>query len=203
MGITVYKNPYLHVEEFIKKMYPYAEYASKQTDIPIEVILSQWALETGWGRENEFINGLNLAGIKKNSTGSEFAYGDYAGYSTLENSVNDWIRVMNKDYYNGVREASSVPETIQALHSSPWAEDTLYDDRLHGVLNTIKKIFPNVSSENSVIVKNSEWLQSGDLITAFTENATNLGSESNTSDLLVWFLSQLQMSSDLIVTMIV
>lgn len=54
--------------EFIKTYYPAADSVSRKTGIPAEFIISQLALETGWGKYGKH---FNLSGIKarKNSAG--------------------------------------------------------------------------------------------------------------------------------------
>lgn len=143
-------------KDFVTKLQKYAQTASNQTDIPVEVILSQWGLETGWGSSKAFKNGLNLAGIKSNSKGSQFANGAYAGYNTLEASVNDWIRNMQRDIYAGVRNATGVEGSIQALHKSPWAEDKTYDKKLLGALDEVKKYISTSTATVETVYKNGQ-----------------------------------------------
>ena len=72
----------MNPSEFVKKYYPYAKEVEQETEIPAIAILSQAALESGWGKK---AIGNNLFGIK-------FRKGDY-GYLevvTTEYSKNPY-----------------------------------------------------------------------------------------------------------------
>src|SRR5690606_32381543 len=57
-----------HIEQFVSRMTHAAHSASKESGVPAELILSQAALESGWGRReirgDDGSQGYNLFGIK-------------------------------------------------------------------------------------------------------------------------------------------
>lgn len=131
----------MNKEEYIRKMTPYAQRVSSALNIPYEVILTQWVHETGYGTSALVQRGSNNhAGIKSSSKGKDFVSGVYSGYNSLNNFVNDYVRVMNLSYYNKVRSVGAsgdINKTIDALHESPWAEDPKYDEKMKRVFNSL------------------------------------------------------------------
>lgn len=128
-------------DTYVAKMTPYAKKASSSLNIPYQVILTQWAHETGYGTSALVKRGSNNhAGIKSSSRGKDFVSGQYSGYNSLDSFVRDYVRVMNLSYYDKVRSTGStgdINKTIDALHESPWAEDTKYDQKMKRVFNSL------------------------------------------------------------------
>lgn len=114
---------------FYEKMLPYAKQASLALDIPVSVILGQWSLESGRGESVLSAKYNNYGGIKytKNADGN---YQGFSTYSSIQEFTNDYIRVMKLSYYNNVRVAVSVPDTVKALGNSPY-------DAGHYILNGV------------------------------------------------------------------
>jgi flagellum-specific peptidoglycan hydrolase FlgJ len=125
------------------EMMPYAKKTGSQLGMPPEVILAQWSLETGYGGSSLAKNHNNHAGIKNNSRGRDYVAGAYAGYNSINSFVDDYVRVMRLSYYDKVRSAGSVRDTVIELHKSPWAEDTKYDDKMFSVLKKIGTVVSN------------------------------------------------------------
>lgn len=112
---------------FFTKFLPYAQQASKELNIPVSVILSQWAHESYYGYSDLAKRAQNYAGIKysKNTVGGGQS-GMYASYSSLWQFVQDYVRVMKLSYYTKIRtQETDLPEYIEAaqdLGASPYAE---------------------------------------------------------------------------------
>lgn len=123
---------------FISRMKVYAQGAAAELDMPYEIILAQWALESSWGKSDLSQRANNFAGIKSSSVGKDYTSGAYAGYHSLENFTRDYIRVMNLSFYDRVREANGIEGTARALDESPWAEDTGYFNK---IMNAVKSMF--------------------------------------------------------------
>lgn len=128
------------IEEFVKKMSPWAAQAEQETGVSRELILAQWGLETGWGSSQAFNQGFNLAGIKVTKNWSGDKVGSYRAYSNLEESVKDYVRVMGLDYYTQVRTASNPYSQASALDDSPWAEDPDYGVKLRTLIPKVSTI---------------------------------------------------------------
>lgn len=128
------------MENFIRTMFPYAVIAEEKTGVSRELILSQWGLETGWGSSQAFKKGLNLAGIKKTPSWTGGSVGSYRAYTSLEESVNDYARVLGLDYYSKVRAAGNPYSQAAALGDSPWAEDPNYGVKLRSLIPKVSAI---------------------------------------------------------------
>lgn len=122
---------------YFEKMKPYAEKASRGTGIPVSVILAQWAHESAYGGSYGAKNRNNHAGIS-NFTGKPYnwskAYkvdprpsnegGWYNVYKNIDDFVDDYIHVMNLNYYDEVRKAGQTPQIeddVLELGKSPFA----------------------------------------------------------------------------------
>jgi hypothetical protein len=121
-------------------MFPYAAIAEEKTGVSRELILTQWGLETGWGSSQAFKKGLNLAGIKNTTSWTGGSVGSYRAYTSLEESVQDYARVMGLDYYTQVRAAGNPYSQAAALDESPWAEDPNYGVKLRSILPKVSAI---------------------------------------------------------------
>lgn len=122
---------------YFERMFPYAQKASANTNLPTSVILTQWGHETGFGTSEVSKNAKNHGGIKKVASSiASGSYGVYASYSSLDQFVEDYSRVMNLSYYTKIRDAGSPDETIAAFAGSPYAEDQSYAEKLRGIFTT-------------------------------------------------------------------
>jgi flagellum-specific peptidoglycan hydrolase FlgJ len=112
---------------FFNEVFPYASRASQKTNIPVSVIMGQWAVESTYGTSDVAVKDLNLGGIKKVSSSIALPAASpsgYAMYKDYNQFVDDYIRVMNLPLYNAVRNAVSVNDTVNALGGSKYAEGT-------------------------------------------------------------------------------
>lgn len=123
--------------DFLSDMKPHAVTVESLTDIPSEVILGQWALESAFGTSDLAKRANNYGGIKASSKGKDFVSGAYAGYNSKDSFARDYARVMNLSYYEKVREAESIEDTINELGNSPYAEDPSYTGKLKKVVGDI------------------------------------------------------------------
>lgn len=120
--------------DFMSSMSGYAMTAGAALGMPYQVILAQWAHESAYGTSDLAARAKNFAGIKYNDN-ADFKSGSYAGYNSIPKFVADYIRVMQLPYYNGVRNAGGIRETIEELGKSPYAEDKSYKDKLLSIVN--------------------------------------------------------------------
>lgn len=121
--------------EYRTKMMPYAVRAKQATNIPTDVILVQWANESGNGSSQKAKNNNNHGGIKwsKYAVLAGKDSGGFAIYASLDQFTTDYIRVMKLSYYNAVRTTGAtgnVVNTIKALGASPY-------DAGHYMLGTV------------------------------------------------------------------
>lgn len=115
-------------KEFFRKMQPHAIRASRELNIPVSVILSQWAHESYYGYSDLAKRANNLGGIKYWGSGyiNDGKSGMYANYNTLDRWTDAYIQFMSGKRYAPVRNAGSVSETVRALSSSGYAESGYY-----------------------------------------------------------------------------
>jgi flagellum-specific peptidoglycan hydrolase FlgJ len=73
---------------FVSTYLPYAQNVSQQTGLPVDYVLSQSALETGWGSSNAALSGNNFFGIS-NGAGGNAVYQDVSsGFQAFANLIN-------------------------------------------------------------------------------------------------------------------
>jgi flagellum-specific peptidoglycan hydrolase FlgJ len=120
---------------YADKMRPYAQRAANALGMPVDVILAQWSLESGNGTSDHARKYNNHAGIKVPSKRKFVGYvrpgTAFAGYTSLDKFTEDYILNMNNGFYEGVKKAGSVEDTVRALGASPW-------DAGHYDLNGVK-----------------------------------------------------------------
>jgi flagellum-specific peptidoglycan hydrolase FlgJ len=108
-----------------QKMQPYANKAAIALNMPVDVILAQWAIESGNGTNSHSSKYNNHASIKY-TINSKTAYkrtdSAFAGYRSIDDFVTDYVRVMKLSYYDAVRSATTVEGTVKALAASPFDE---------------------------------------------------------------------------------
>ena len=94
---------------------PWAREAHAATGVDVSVILSQWAIETGYGGQ-DWLPPRNNPGNVGN-----FSAGGQLNYPTLAAGVQGYIQCMMQGYYTGVRNAVGWYAQSLALGQSPWA----------------------------------------------------------------------------------
>ncbi|MGG4603255.1 flagellar assembly peptidoglycan hydrolase FlgJ [Paenalcaligenes sp. Me131] len=140
-----------HVRNFVGKMHAAAEAVAEKSGVPMKLLLSQAALESGWGkREILHENGQsthNLFGIKagKSWTGkvahimtTEFENGEYRkvkqpfrAYDSYEDSLADYARLISTSpRYESVMQAATPQEAAQRVQDAGYATDPNYAQKL-------------------------------------------------------------------------
>ena len=97
---------------FVTEYYPWAVQASKQTNVPVPVILGQWINETGAGTSSAFVTKNNFAGVMSGGVPKT--------YASKAEGLAGYIRTMNLSYYKEVRAAGSTQKAAEALVKSKW-----------------------------------------------------------------------------------
>jgi flagellum-specific peptidoglycan hydrolase FlgJ len=131
--------------EFVQMMYPYAVEASKKLNVNVEIILAQWALESGWGASQAFLNQHNAAGIEKKS-------GPLASFASWDEFVLAYIQAMTNDcpaIKDGKVTPDSTPfEIFAGTDYNPYAN---YAQNVNAVWeDNIKKIFASLGLPSSL-----------------------------------------------------
>ncbi|QIM49244.1 flagellar assembly peptidoglycan hydrolase FlgJ [Pusillimonas sp. DMV24BSW_D] len=144
-----------HIEQFVTKMGDAARHAAQESGIPAKLILSQAALESGWGRREikmeDGSNSYNLFGIK--ATGSwegkvanivttEFIDGKpqkmvqaFRAYDSYAESFADYARLISQnDRYQAVLTAPNAETAAVKVHEAGYATDPKYAEKLISIM---------------------------------------------------------------------
>lgn len=153
-------------ESFVRQLWSMAEKAAEKIGVNPEVILSQAALETGWGRHmihrNDAQPSFNLFNIKADNRWQ----GDFATVGTLEYrngvavkeqakfrvydsyqaSFDDYIRFLQtQPRYQKALEQTADPEAfIEGLHDAGYATDPNYADKIKRIMNSDTLAFMSI-----------------------------------------------------------
>lgn len=155
-------------EDFIAKLYPMAKSAANKLGVGAETILSQAALETGWGQHMikgaEGKNSFNLFGIKTSSSweGSsarvqtlEYEDGvakkqsaNFRAYSSYRESFDDYANFIasNGRYQLALSAGNSSEEYVRQLQDAGYATDPDYADK---ILNIEQRYFQELKEAGS------------------------------------------------------
>lgn len=144
-----------HIHDFVNKMSAAADFASKQSGVPAKLILSQAALESGWGQRElmreDGSTSHNLFGIK--ATGgwkgevvyamtTEFEGGvahkvrqPFRAYDSYADSFADYARLIGRnERYSEVLTAPSAEVAAQRIQKAGYATDPSYADKLISIM---------------------------------------------------------------------
>lgn len=144
-------------EEFVHKLLPLAEKASRDSGIDPRLMVAQAALETGWGKH--MIEGKgsapshNLFGIKADArwqgetvdiTTTEFREGvpmteraAFRAYPDYEASFSDYVTFLETNpRYRDVLASADQPEVFaQKLQDAGYATDPEYGEKIRRIMN--------------------------------------------------------------------
>lgn len=144
-----------HVSDFVNKMRHAVQAASAETGVPAKLIMSQAALESGWGKREILLdNGEtshNLFGIKAtggwkgkvaNIMTSEFIDGKmvkmqqpFRAYDSYADSLTDYARLIStSSRYQSVLEANSAEDAARRVQAAGYATDPNYADKLISIM---------------------------------------------------------------------
>lgn len=159
-----------YAEDFVRSHTQAADAAAAETGIPSSFILSQAALESGWGRKEirnaDGSSSHNVFGIKatadwKGATTevvtTEYVNGQprkltqsFRAYASYEDSFRDWARMLKQSpRYAAVVERSSggsAQAFAQGLQRAGYATDPQYADKLGRVINTTLRLQRSISA---------------------------------------------------------
>jgi flagellar protein FlgJ len=145
-------------ESFIKQLWPMAKQAADRLGVAPEAILSQAALETGWGKhviaKADGQSSHNLFNIKADSrwqgdstTKSTVEYRDgvavkeqakFRAYESYQDSFNDYIDFLQTQprYQQALKQAHDPDKFIESLHKAGYATDPAYADKIKRIMRS-------------------------------------------------------------------
>jgi flagellar protein FlgJ len=144
-----------HIRDFVAEMSGAANIASNESGVPAKLILSQAALESGWGRHE--IRGTdgeashNLFGIKAtpgwkgkvvNVLTTEYVDGQaqkvvqpFRAYDSYADSFADYARLISQSpRYSGVMTAPTAEDAARQVQASGYATDPNYAQKLISIM---------------------------------------------------------------------
>ncbi len=149
-------------QDFVKKLMPHAEQASRETGISAHSMVGQAALESGWGRrEIKMVDGTNshnLFGIKAGAnwkgkvaevTTTEYHHGvahkqveKFRAYGSYAEAFKDYANTLssNPRYSEVLRQGDSAQGFAHALQQAGYATDPHYGDKLSKVINSVNTL---------------------------------------------------------------
>ncbi|MCF6204689.1 MAG: flagellar assembly peptidoglycan hydrolase FlgJ [Methylococcaceae bacterium] len=139
-------------ENFISQLRPYAEQAAKKLGVDAKVLLSQAALETGWGKSvintSDGKSSYNLFNIKADKSWSgqqtqiatlEFKDGigkkevaGFRAYASYQESFDDYVNfIKNNPRYKKALDVAEMPEQyMKELQQAGYATDPEYASKV-------------------------------------------------------------------------
>lgn len=123
-------------QAFVANYGPYAQQAGSQLGVSPNVILGQWANESGWGVGGGAANQGNMAGITQ-------AGGGYASYSSPQDFTNAYISTLqNPRYASALNTGSNSDAFVNGLYGGGYftANPATYASNVSSNANTINTI---------------------------------------------------------------
>ena len=143
-------------DDFVKSVWPYAEKAAQQLGIPTETLVSQAALETGWGKfmmnSAEGKPSYNLFGIKADSRWNggvvsvqttEYRDGsvqkeraNFRAYDSLQQGFEDYVSFIKSSprYSDALNSRGNAVEYLNNLQQGGYATDPAYANKIQGIM---------------------------------------------------------------------
>ncbi len=154
---TINKSDFKTPEDFIATMRPYAEAAADELGIPVNVLLAQSALETGWGNKviqhSDGKNSHNLFGIKAderwngqqvnvssleyNDGKAKREFSNFRVYESYKQSFDDYVDFIksNDRYRTALQNNDNAEGYIKALQDAGYATDPHYASKVIDIIN--------------------------------------------------------------------
>lgn len=144
-----------HIRDFVSRMSGAARVASQQSGVHAKLILSQAALESGWGKREilreDGSTSHNIFGIKAGAswkgdvvhvTTTEYINGKpqkvkepFRAYRSYEEAFTDYAKLVgNNKRYAEVREAPTAELAARRIQKAGYATDPSYADKLISIM---------------------------------------------------------------------
>ncbi|WP_345798249.1 flagellar assembly peptidoglycan hydrolase FlgJ [Castellaniella sp. MT123] len=144
-----------HIRTFVDQMAAAADVASRRSGVPAKLILSQAALESGWGQREitrpDGSSSHNLFGIKAGrgwhgevvqAMTTEYIDGEprkmvqpFRAYASYADSLTDYANLISQsDRYSAVMTARSAEDAARKVQAAGYATDPSYADKLISIM---------------------------------------------------------------------
>jgi len=156
-----------HIHDFVARIAQAAHLAAQQSGVPAKLILSQAALESGWGHhEIRHADGApthNVFGIKASPgwTGkvahvatTEYVNGAprrvtqaFRAYDSYDEAFSDYARVMGRSgRYRTVQQAATPEDAARRVQQAGYATDPAYADKLIAIMKYVQETDAGVAA---------------------------------------------------------
>jgi flagellar protein FlgJ len=167
-------------EDFVNRLRPYAEIAAKELGVEANVLLSQAALETGWGKSvikaSDGASSYNLFNIKANKSwkGAQqkvetIEYKDgvarkemagFRAYSSYQESFDDYVNFIktNPRYRTAIKMAGKPERYMHELQQAGYATDPNYAKKVMKIYQSkvvANQVLDTLATTQSSISDNS------------------------------------------------
>lgn len=157
----VVKHPPDKVADFVHRVQPAAQLAAAALNVPIEAVISQWALESGWGTSELAAKYNNLGGIKafgnwtgkkvsmpsfeKNRTVKEVS--PFRVYDDLPSYGRDYASFLSTPRYANVRGTNTVRDFAIRLGQAGYHQDdpNSYASQLESIARRVSPLLQQTS----------------------------------------------------------
>lgn len=120
------------VDDFVKQVAPAAQKVAQRLNVPVDAVIGQWGLETGWGKS--VIPGTNNLGNIKSTNGDGVAATDnqtgsrdkYRQYPSVDHFAEDFSSLVGGGRYKNVAGSRDSTGYFSSLKSAGYAEDPAY-----------------------------------------------------------------------------
>jgi len=144
-------------EEFVNALWPMAEKSAQKLGVKPEVLLSQAALETGWGKaviKNSQGSSFNLFNIKADNrwegnkiakVSLEYENGIavnrnsyFRSYDNLQQSFDDYVKFIqnNPRYQKALEHVDNSEQYLHGIQKAGYATDPEYANKILRVMNS-------------------------------------------------------------------
>lgn len=143
-GPSTQSTPPVSAQEFVRSVEPAARKVAQQLGVPVEAVIGQWGLETGWGKS--VIPGSNNLGNIKDFSGNGVAATDnmtgsrdkYRQYGSVDDFAQDFTRLLGTKYKAaGQKDAAGY---FNSLKAGGYAEDPDYVNKGVSAANMAAKL---------------------------------------------------------------
>lgn len=144
-------------EQFVETLWPMAKKAAEEIGVAPEVIVSQAALETGWGKhiltDQQKGSSFNLFNIKADNswqgehtekTVLEFREGkpiteksQFRAYDNYQQSFDDYVAFLQTQprYQEALQHSDNPERFIEQIHEAGYATDPHYADKVKRIMS--------------------------------------------------------------------
>lgn len=148
------------IQAFVEKLRPHAEKAAAALGVPVQMLIAQAGLETGWGRSQprnaDGSVSHNLFGVKATdkwngatvaAATTEFVQGaavrtveKFRAYGSYADAFNDLTRLLgSRRYADAIANAGDPAAYAKSLQRAGYATDPAYAEKLTRAIHTVTR----------------------------------------------------------------